>query len=310
MKKQLLQLIQNQIAVIEDQLLKQQMLDYFIFKSQPSFPFAELVVSHYNLFGGTSNSILRVALGVELMILSFDIFDDMEDQDCSPVPWNNVQPALALNTATALFHLSHMILDQAFLNFERGQAAKELFNQFTLHSINGQHQDLQNIVQNEADYFDVTKRKSGALVSLACSIGTVLANDTFIEKIIVYGQLLGITSQIQNDIDDILRNDEKNDLLHKKKTLPALFLLNDKRKEFTILKDYYKGIVSYEIMVEVQQDLIEKIKTSGAIEYANVHLYLKQQQAIKLVDELPLPQHVKERLIQQILPKKQQISGK
>ncbi|HHY73758.1 MAG TPA: hypothetical protein GX497_11185 [Bacillus bacterium] len=302
MKEQLIQLMKNQIFAIENQLLKQQMLDYFEFKSQTNFPFAELVVSHYKLFGGVSQSIIKVAYGVELMILSFDIFDDIEDQDCSRAPWNNSKPELALNTATVLFHLSHMVLDKAFLEFEQGQAAKELFNQFTLHSINGQHQDLQNTVKNEQEYFEVTKRKSGALVSLACSIGTVLANDTFIEKIIAYGYLLGITSQIQNDIEDVLRNDEKNDLLYKKKTLPTIYLLNDKRKDFKIVQDYYKGIVSYEAMKEIQQDLIEKTKTSGAVEYANVHLYLKQQEAIKLIEESSLPQYVKEQLIQQVLP--------
>lgn len=290
------------ISLLEDPLLKEQLHHYISFKSDNGLPFAQLVVSHYQIFGGRSELIYRVAAGIELLILSFDIFDDIEDKDQSPAPWNNEKEDLTINVATALFKLSHVTLDNTLSQFNNGDKAKTYFNHLSLSAIDGQHQDLQNLIYNEHDYFNVTMKKSGALVALACTIGAILVADNNTDSISHYGQLLGVTSQIQNDIEDILRLDKKNDLLYKKKTLPILFLLGDKREEFACIQEYYQGLCNFEYMETILPQLVKDIRTSGAIEYANVHLLLKQEQAIKLIQSMTLEHEIKEKLVEQIRP--------
>ncbi|MCB8818201.1 hypothetical protein [Desulfosporosinus shakirovi] len=71
------------------------------------------------MFDGQSKDIFQAAAAVELMILSLDIFDDLQDQDNFSVPWHNINPALAMNIATGLLVLSTKAIEQTSLEQDR-----------------------------------------------------------------------------------------------------------------------------------------------------------------------------------------------
>lgn len=80
----MLQLVNEYFPVKE---LKNYMSEFITFKMEGHFPFGQLVILHYQMFDGQSKDIFQAAAGVELMILSLDIFDDLQDQDNFTVPW-------------------------------------------------------------------------------------------------------------------------------------------------------------------------------------------------------------------------------
>jgi len=74
----MLQLVNDYFPVKE---LKNYMSEFIIFKMKGHFPFGQLVILHYQMLDGQSKDIFQAAAAVELMILSLDIFDDLQDQD-------------------------------------------------------------------------------------------------------------------------------------------------------------------------------------------------------------------------------------
>lgn len=55
------------------------------------------------------------------------------------------------------------------------EKAISILLEYSLLSISGQHMDLLNNCRTEKDYLEMTLKKSGSLVSLACLIGAALA---------------------------------------------------------------------------------------------------------------------------------------
>ena len=176
------------------------------------------------MFNGVeTEEIYSIAAAVEMLILSFDILDDFEDDDCSDKPWLT-EPNLALNATTALQFLSlRVIQNSTFKNRDKGLS---LLLEYAQKSIHGQHKDLLNSCKTESDYIEMSIEKSGSLVALVCVVGTVLATDKDPDMIKTYANYIGLIGQINNDLEDIKIWNQKNDLLNKKYSLPIIYLMN------------------------------------------------------------------------------------
>ena len=273
---------------IEQQELKEQLLHYVDYQSQNGFSFGELLILHYNTFNGEdSEEIYTVAAAVEILILSFDILDDIEDADSADKPWS-IEPDLALNATTILLFISaKVMIDTSFPN--KGEAISILLK-YALQSINGQHKDLLNICRTEADYMEMTLEKSGSLTELACLIGAVLATKDYPKEVKAYAGLIGLICQINNDLTDIATRHEKNDLINKKYTLPIIYLLNNEDDELQIIRDYYDGKTDIREVVKKQQLIDEKIIETGAITYTEVMKRIQQNKALTEVKKLTINQ--------------------
>jgi len=92
-RQAMLQLVNDYFTVKE---LNSYMSEFVTFKMKGNFPFSQLVILHYRMFDGQSKDIFQAAAAVELMILSLDIFDDLQDQDNFSVPWHKIDQALAM----------------------------------------------------------------------------------------------------------------------------------------------------------------------------------------------------------------------
>lgn len=174
--------------------------EFVTFKMKGHFPFGQLVILHYQMFDGQSKDIFQAAAAVELMILSLDIFDDLQDQDNFSVPWHKIDQSIAMNIATGFLVLSAKALEQTSFERDRKAMANDYLNTQVLKAINGQHTDLMNLIESEEDYIQMVKEKSGSLMASACLVGTALASEKHHDSVNKYGEHIGIIAQIKNDI--------------------------------------------------------------------------------------------------------------
>jgi competence protein ComQ len=269
---------------IKQQELKEQLLEYIDFHLKKGVPFGELLVLHHCMFNGReTEQIYKVAAAVELLILSFDMLDDFEDNDFEGKPWSE-EPQLALNATTAFLFLCSMVIRNT--DFKNKDRAISILLQYTLLSINGQHKDLLNICGSEADYIDMTIEKSGALVTLSCLVGTVLAVNDYPTEIEIYSKYIGLIGQINNDVADIKVWNEKNDLIKKKYSLPIIYLLNCNDTDLHFIHDYYAGKVEKGEIIEKQMLVTNKLIKTGAMAYTEVIKKIYQNKVIKELKKL------------------------
>ncbi|NSL51243.1 polyprenyl synthetase family protein [Calidifontibacillus erzurumensis] len=282
---------------LQEKNLKDIICQFINFKEKEGFRFGELVLFHYDLFGGKNDEINRIAAGMELLILAIDIFDDLADQDNENVPWMKIAPQTAVHIATILLTISQIAIDESNFDEKIKNEAKKMFNKHLLRCISGQERETQNNISNEMDYFNITKEKSGSLISCACLLGTIFANGPDIKAVKEYAEHFGIAVQIANDIRDIQRENTKNDFLHKKKTLPILYLLNILDPQFSDIRLYYEGKITFEQMKAKQKEIISIIKKSGAIEFAQVYMELKMKKVEKIINFMNISEDSKKKIL-------------
>ena len=192
-------------------------------KTDVGYSFGKLCIIHYEAFTGHCNEdIYKIAAAVELLILSFDIIDDLQDQDAE-YSWSRT-PDLSLNTAIAMLVMASKIIRES--NFEHKDLAVQILEKYALLSINGQQLDLLNCCRDEQSYLRMIEQKSGSLTAMSCLIGEVLAKGEVSTQVEEYSTYIGIIQQIKNDIQDLKKWDSKNDLLNRKYSLPIIFLFS------------------------------------------------------------------------------------
>lgn len=269
---------------IQQEHLKETIKTYVDAQTETGFPFGELTILHYQMLNGTElDKVVSVAAAIELLILSFDILDDLEDSDDHLKLWMREQN-IALNASTAMIFLCLNVIRQSGL--QNKEKAVSILLDYSLIAINGQHMDLLGRCWTEEDYIEMTFKKSGSLVSLSCLIGAVLARKNYPAVIRQYSKLIGLIGQVNNDISDLQTWERKNDLLNRKISLPIIYLLNFKGKEADIIRDYYKGIVETEKLLHNRDQMSELIIDSGALLYTEVIKNIYQQKAKERLKKL------------------------
>ena len=144
---------------------------------------------------------------------------------------------------------------------------------------------------DEAIYYDIIRQKTASLIAAACSAGAASAtNDKeLIEKMRLFGEKIGIAFQIRDDLFDFGADDVGKplgiDIKEKKMTLPLIFALNnassgDRRKMIRIVKKYNED-------ADKVQEVIEFVRASGGIEYAEKAMMDYRAQAFELLHTFP-----------------------
>lgn len=139
---------------------------------------------------------------------------------------------------------------------------------------------------NEDTYYKIISDKTASLISTCCEIGARSStNDlTQIEALRNYGENLGVSFQIQDDILDfvgktkIFGKIQGGDLKEKKITLPLIYALNNSTqdKQTTLKKVLKNGVDDISI-----KEIVEFVKDSGGIQYAQKCAYDYSQKAIE-----------------------------
>jgi len=145
---------------------------------------------------------------------------------------------------------------------------------------------------DEKTYFDIIRKKTAALMVSCTAAGThsVGVNGKVFEQMQKFGEYLGISFQIRDDLFDYDRNGNfgkpsGNDIKERKMTLPFIHALNqctkpEKSKIIKLMRKKNKPSA----MIDEIMDFVRK---HGGIEYANEIMLDYKNKALKILAELP-----------------------
>lgn len=290
-------MIQTITSSVTNTDLKKLLLTFL--KNKKDLSFANLTILHHQSFNGKDEEITLLAAAVELLILSFDMLDDLEDLDNMDEPWMKIEHPIALNAATTLYTLSKL----AVLSLQSSKKLQilEAFLKFSIQAMEGQHADLKNQSLTEEECLEVMKNKSGSLIALASVSGMLLAgvNTPSVEE---YSYQLGIAAQIDNDFRDLF-NPHKNDVSSQKKSLAYLYLQNKYNLHaIEILEGFQSGKPINEYFGSAL-NLKQKLIAAGVAQYLNVMKQIAINKATRLIRKLPIDPYQSERLNAQLILK-------
>ncbi|MDB5052963.1 MAG: isoprenyl transferase-like protein [Bacilli bacterium] len=283
--EEMIRIVDEHVYVAEfNELLKNCILD----KAAEKSIWSEITQYSHYMFGGNSPSIHRLAALTEMMMLSLDIMDDLQDQDNTDKLWMKCPPKYALNAFLALL----MGAINEIADIERHEEGSfplvREVSGFIMRALDGQYSDLNDSVHTEEDYIKMIQQKSGSLIRAACYMGYGVLSlpELTVEKMNELAVCIGTIAQIENDIKDITRFDLKNDMLQKKRTLPIFYLLAEKDEDFSVIQDFYEGKLSQQQFLEKKVECIQYILDSGCIEYSRVIQRLFINQAEQILESL------------------------
>ncbi|WP_273130373.1 polyprenyl synthetase family protein [Metabacillus sp. HB246100] len=275
--------------------LKELLLSFIAHKK--ALNFAQLTWTHYQAFGGKGEQIYTLAAAVELLILSFDILDDLEDQDNTEEPWMQLDYSLSLNAATTLYTLSQ----SAILTLHSSHKV-EIYQSFLMYSLlamEGQHDDLENNITSEEHCIQTMKLKSGSLIALASVCGMQLAGK-YDAKVEEYSYEIGLAAQTENDFRDLF-NPHKKDSSSKKQSLAYLYLQKKYNNHSNDLFLFYNSKQDIQQFFGSLESYKQKLLNAGILQYLNVIKQVAINRAARIIDSLNLDQDQIDRIKSTIL---------
>lgn len=140
-------------------------------------------------------------------------------------------------------------------------------------------------------YFEIIRQKTATLIAACCGIGaaSVDRNEDEVNKMIHFGELIGIAFQIKDDLFDYTNNKIGKptgiDIKEKKMTLPLIYALqkcSPKEKKWLIssMKKNHKKKNDIE-------EIISFVKQKGGMEYAFSKMKNYQEKAMTILQTYP-----------------------
>ncbi len=194
-----------------------------------------LLLMSCNLFKGPILDALPVAVGIEL----FHNFTLMHDDIMDKAPIRRGKPTVHAKwgESSAILSGDAMLIEAYKLISTVDMAALrdvlKVFNETAISVCEGQQADMRFEESNHVtinDYLDMIRLKTAVLIAGSLKIGAIIANATPENADLIYsfGENLGISFQLQDDILDIYGNPEKfgkrvgGDIISNKKTFLRL----------------------------------------------------------------------------------------
>lgn len=268
--------------------LIQEVLNYVKLSSGKMMrPILVLLIS--KLYGKVNEATMHAALSLELLhtasLIHDDVVDESRERRGKPSVnevYNNKASVLvgdfllglSLHHAAASQHLELVdIVAQLGKDLSEGEII--------------QLENTRNDRFSEQTYYDVIRKKTAALFRASAMAGAIGADAgaEHIKKAAEFGELLGISFQIRDDIFDYF-NGEKigkptgNDMAEGKLTLPALYVLNHFEDE-----TYKEIALKIKRRTATQQDIdrfVEYVKANRGIEYAEDEMRAYRDKALTL----------------------------
>ncbi len=143
----------------------------------------------------------------------------------------------------------------------------------------------------ESVYYQIIEQKTASLIASACSAGAASAteDEAVIEKMRLFGEKIGMSFQIRDDLLDYGTADIGKpvgiDIKEKKMTLPLIYALNNtdrkqKNKIINIIKRHSEK-------KEKVREVIDFVRQSGGLEYAKKVMLAYRDQAFGILQEFP-----------------------
>ncbi|WP_326980780.1 polyprenyl synthetase family protein [Bacillus vallismortis] len=246
------------------------------------FSFGSLAFKHYVALSGNQYShILMLAGGIELLILAFDIFDDLEDEDNIEKEWMAIDPSLSLNAATTIYTLGL----ETICSISDSSEFHQLTLKYALNAMQGQHDDLRNSPETEEECIQMMKQKSGSLTAMSAVLAAMLANGQFNQIIEDYAYKIGIIKQLENDYFGLV-NDQRSDIRKKRKTLIYLFL-NRKFNEASVkILRQMNSQTSYHRLITDRSKFDDLLYEAGLNQYVSMLIKLYEEEIKASMNQL------------------------
>jgi octaprenyl-diphosphate synthase len=143
----------------------------------------------------------------------------------------------------------------------------------------------------EEIYYEIIRQKTATLIAACCAMGarSVNANDEEVEKMRLFGELIGMAFQIKDDLFDYgsekIGKPTGIDIKEQKMTLPLIYTLNNctsKEKNWLI-----NSVKNHNKDPKRVKEVIEFVKSSGGLDYAVSKMKSFQQQALDILNSHP-----------------------
>ncbi|MFQ3340712.1 MAG: octaprenyl-diphosphate synthase [Flavobacteriaceae bacterium] len=158
-----------------------------------------------------------------------------------------------------------------------------------------QIEKARNLDITEEVYYEIIRQKTAALLAACCALGAqaVDAKPTEVEKMHLFGELLGMAFQIKDDIFDFgeqkIGKPTGIDIKEQKMTLPLIHTLNvvskaEKKAIINVVKNHNKDKGKV-------RELIALIKDKGGFDFATDKMEAYRKEALELLFEFPKGQY-------------------
>jgi octaprenyl-diphosphate synthase len=137
-------------------------------------------------------------------------------------------------------------------------------------------------------YYDIIEKKTASLIAAACMAGgsTATKEEETLEKMYQFGLKIGIAFQIRDDLFDFGTDDVGKplgiDIKEKKMTLPLIYALENTTK--TKKRYYIKLIKKHNEEKDKVAEVIEFVRESGGLDYAQKAMYEYRNSAFEILD--------------------------
>jgi octaprenyl-diphosphate synthase len=144
---------------------------------------------------------------------------------------------------------------------------------------------------SEEVYFEIIRNKTASLLASACSAGAFSTShdNQLAHNMRMFGEKVGIAFQMRDDLFDYgnasVGKPTGNDIKEKKITLPLIFTLSQvdkstRRECIYIIKNQNRN-------KEKVQWILDKVKETGGISYAEKKMFQYRDEALNILHEFP-----------------------
>lgn len=143
----------------------------------------------------------------------------------------------------------------------------------------------------EEVYFDIIRKKTASLIAASCAAGAASVTDEkeTIDRFYEFGEAIGIAFQIKDDLFDYGSTDigkpRAIDIKEKKMTLPLIYTLSN--VDNSTRKNLIRTVEKHNKDRKRVNELIEKVRQTGGISYAEKVAAEYLDKAIKILRSLP-----------------------
>ncbi|WP_306353753.1 polyprenyl synthetase family protein [Flavobacterium sp. '19STA2R22 D10 B1'] len=140
-------------------------------------------------------------------------------------------------------------------------------------------------------YYEIIRQKTATLIAACCALGarSVVSDETQVENMRKFGELIGMAFQIKDDLfdytDDAIGKPTGIDIKEQKMTLPLIYALNnctDKEKRWVI-----NSVKNHNKDKNRVKEVIAFVKNKNGLQYAEQKMMQFQHDALQLLETYP-----------------------
>ena len=141
-------------------------------------------------------------------------------------------------------------------------------------------------------YYEIIRQKTATLIAACCALGACSVkpeDDTLVEKMRKFGELIGMAFQIKDDLfdytEEAIGKPTGIDIKEQKMTLPLIHVLNncsEKEKNWVI-----NSVKNHNKDKKRVKEVIAFVKNNGGLTYAEQKMIQFQQEALSLIASFP-----------------------